>query len=101
MSSLLSKTRMLNKILQKSGTEPVVFEDICKLLSEVLECNVYIISRKGKILGYTFSKDFECEIMKEKVIEDKRFPEDYNNKFLNINETLANLTNKGICVFRR
>ena len=48
MSSLLSKTRMLNKILQKSGTEPVAFEDICKLLSEVLECNVYIASRKGK-----------------------------------------------------
>ena len=57
MSSLLNKTRMLNKILQKSGTEPVVFDDICKLLSEVLHCNVYIISRKGKILGYNFSKD--------------------------------------------
>lgn len=25
MSSLLNKTRMLNKILQKSGTEPVAF----------------------------------------------------------------------------
>ena len=32
MSSLLSKTRMLNKILQKSGTEPVAFQDICTLL---------------------------------------------------------------------
>ena len=55
MTSLLSKTRMLNKILQKSGTEPVVFDDICNLLSDVLTCNVYIISRKGKILGYNFS----------------------------------------------
>ncbi|HCW74439.1 MAG TPA: GTP-sensing pleiotropic transcriptional regulator CodY, partial [Clostridiaceae bacterium] len=26
--SLLNKTRKLNKILQKSGTEPVVFDDI-------------------------------------------------------------------------
>ena len=36
MSSLLNKTRKLNKILQKGGTDPVVFDDICALLSEVL-----------------------------------------------------------------
>ena len=90
MSSLLSKTRMLNKILQKSGTEPVAFEDICKLLSEVLECNVYIASRKGKILGYTFAKDFECHVMKKKIMEERRFPADYNEKLLNITETISN-----------
>lgn len=99
MSTLLSKTRMLNKILQKSGTDPVGFEDICKLLSEVLACNVYISSRRGKILGYTFSEKFECEIMKCKVVEDRRFPEDYNNKLLNIQDTLSNLPNRGQCVF--
>ncbi|WP_125153744.1 GTP-sensing pleiotropic transcriptional regulator CodY [Clostridium rectalis] len=99
MSSLLNKTRKLNKILQKSGTEPVVFEDICKLLSEVLTCNVYILSKKGKILGYDFSTGFECEIVKEKIVPENRFPEFYNNKLLNIHETLANLTNNGKCVF--
>ena len=35
MSSLLKKTRMLNKILQKSGKDPVAFQDICRLLSDV------------------------------------------------------------------
>lgn len=100
MSSLLNKTRMLNKILQKSGTEPVAFQDICTLLSEVLECNAYIISKKGKVLGYTFGKDFECEAMKKKVIEDKRFPEDYNESLLEVTETLSNLPNEGRCVFQ-
>lgn len=99
MSSLLSKTRMLNRILQKTGTEPVVFDDICKLLSEVLACNVYILSRKGKILGYNLSSGFECETMKEKILPDMRFPEFYNTKLLNIHETLANATSHGICVF--
>ena len=98
MSSLLNKTRMLNKILQKSGAEPVVFEDICKLLSDVLVCNVYIASRKGKILGYTFSQDFDCQVMKKKVVDDRRFPADYNTRLLNTTETSANLNNKGICV---
>lgn len=99
MSTLLNKTRMLNKILQKSGAEPVVFNDICKLLSEVLMCNVYIVSRKGKILGYNFSGGFECDHVKEKVLSDMRFPDSYNGKLLNVHETLANLPNKGKCVF--
>ncbi|PRR84189.1 GTP-sensing pleiotropic transcriptional regulator CodY [Clostridium vincentii] len=98
MSSLLNKTRMLNKILQKSGAEPVVFEDICKLLSDVLACNVYMASRKGKILGHTFSENFNCEIMKKKVVDDRRFPADYNTRLLNTTETSANLKNKGMCV---
>ncbi|MGL5353307.1 MAG: GTP-sensing pleiotropic transcriptional regulator CodY [Clostridium sp.] len=99
MSSLLNKTRKLNKILQKSGTEAVAFEDICIILSEVLSCNVYVVSRKGKILGHSFSKEFECEIMKNHVVGEKRFPNEYNEKLLNVNETLANLNNKGLCVF--
>ncbi|HEY5525743.1 MAG TPA: GTP-sensing pleiotropic transcriptional regulator CodY [Clostridium sp.] len=98
MSSLLNKTRMLNKILQKSGAEPVVFEDICKLLSDVLVCNVYMASRKGKILGYTFSQDFDCQVMKKKVVDERRFPADYNTRLLNTTETSANLNNKGMCV---
>lgn len=99
MSSLLNKTRMLNKILQKTGTEPVVFDDICKLLSEVLNCNVYIISRRGKILGFNLSSGFECDTVKDKVLNEMRFPESYNNKLLNVHETLSNLTNQGECVF--
>ena len=90
---------MLNKILQKTGAEPVVFNDICKLLSNVLECNVYVISRKGKILGYNFSSGFECEIVKNYFISEMKFPELYNNKLLNSYETSANIHSNGTCFF--
>lgn len=100
MSTLLSKTRRLNKILQKTGTEPVVFGDICSLLGEVLECNVYIISRKGKILGYNLSSGFECAVLKQDIVANMKFPDFYNSKLLNTHETKANLTNKGKCVFK-
>ncbi|ABS33369.1 MULTISPECIES: GTP-sensing pleiotropic transcriptional regulator CodY [Clostridium] len=99
MSSLLDKTRMLNRILQKSGTEPVDFEDICDLLSDVLACNVYIISRKGKILGSKFYSGFECDEVREVVLKENRFPDFYNNKLLNVNETLSNSPNHDKCVF--
>lgn len=97
--SLLEKTRKLNRILQKSGSEPVVFNDICELLSEVLNCNVYIISRKGKVLGYNLSYGFECEKVKNQVVDNNRFPEEYNNTLLAVDETKANMASDGSCVF--
>lgn len=100
MSTLLNKTRMLNKILQKSGAEPVVFDDICKLLSDVLESNVYVISRKGKVLGYNLFGDFECEVIKDTVIKIMKFPKDYNSKLLTIHETHPNLVDEGKCILQ-
>lgn len=100
MSSLLEKTRMLNKILQKTGAEPVVFDDICKLLSEVLMCNVYIISKKGKVLGYDSSTGFDCDVVKDKTTDEMRFPDCYNEKLLRIVETVSNLPNNDEHVFK-
>ncbi|ABK60455.1 MULTISPECIES: GTP-sensing pleiotropic transcriptional regulator CodY [Clostridium] len=94
-SELLTKIRRLNKIIQKTGAEPVVFDDICHSLSEVLECNVYIISRKGKILGHRFFNGVECESIKEKVVSERKFPEKFNSKLLSINETISNIENNG------
>lgn len=98
MSTLLNKTRMFNKILQKSGTDPVDFDDICTLMSGILISNVYIVSRKGKVIGSSVSSGYECDIMNQKVFKDMRFPESYNNKLLNITEAVSNLSNKSICV---
>lgn len=99
MSILLNKTRKLNTILQKSGTEPVIFDDICNILSEVLECNVYVVSRKGKILGNNFSSGFECEKLKKEIIPTKKFPDSYNLKLLDCKETKANLKHTEFCTF--
>lgn len=99
MATLLEKTRALNKILQKSGTEPVMFTDICNILGDVMDCNVYVVSRKGKILGHRLVNEFECEILNDQILEHQKFPEDYNNKLLQITETRANLLTNGTCVF--
>lgn len=99
MKTLLEKTRMLNRIIQKSATEQVVFTDICNILSDVLNCNVYIVSRKGKILGYSLISNFECEILAKKVLSENKFPEYYNNELLQISETKSNLKASGKCVF--
>lgn len=99
MLTLLEKARKLNKMLQKSATEPVIFSDICNTLSKVLDCNVYIITKKGKILGYSLSDGFECEILNKKILAEQKLPEDYNNRILQITETKPNLKEHGYCVF--
>ena len=48
---LLDKTRKINKLLHNNNSTKVVFNDICRVLSDILESNILVISRKGKILG--------------------------------------------------
>ena len=62
MSTLLNKTRRLNKILQKSRTDAVAFYDICEVLSDVMDCNVYLVDKKGKILGYNFQENLNVKL---------------------------------------
>lgn len=48
---LLDKTRKINKLLHNNNSSKVVFNDICAVLTNILDSNVMVISRKGKVLG--------------------------------------------------
>jgi len=98
MSSLLEKTRKINRLLQRS--EIVEYDGISRVLSNVLGSNIYIINNKGKIFGYAFIDDFECDMMVDKVINVGEFPKHYLNWLMRLDETSANLRSKtGMCAF--
>ncbi len=48
---LLDKTRKIGKLLHNNNSSKVVFNDICKVMKDILLSNVLVISRKGKVLG--------------------------------------------------
>ena len=48
---LLDKTRKINKLLHNNNSSKVVFNDICEVLTEILNSNVFVVSKKGKVLG--------------------------------------------------
>ena len=48
---LLDKTRKINKLLHNNNSSKVVFNDICEVLKEILNSNILVISKKGKVLG--------------------------------------------------
>lgn len=89
--SLLQKTRRLNKIQQRSGYEQIQFDEVCKILAEDLDCNLYVISRKGRILGYDHALAFTPVEAYKNLLRDKTVPEDYNERLLGVTETVVNL----------
>ena len=48
---LLDKTRKINQLLHNNNAGKVVFNDICNVLTNIMDSNVLVISRKGKVLG--------------------------------------------------
>ncbi len=48
---LLDKTRKIGKLLHNNNSSKVVFNDICQVLTDILESSVLVISKKGKVLG--------------------------------------------------
>lgn len=48
---LLDKTRKIGKLLHNNNSSKVVFNDICKVMQDILCSNVLVISKKGKLLG--------------------------------------------------
>ena len=65
---LLDKTRKINKLLHNNNSSKVVFNDICAVLSEILDSNILVISKKGKVLGVGLREGVE-EI--KELIEDQ------------------------------
>ena len=68
---LLEKTRKINKLLQRG--EKVEYNAIARLLRDVIGANIYIVGRKGGVKGSALQDDFECDIMREQVLDVKNF----------------------------
>ncbi len=57
---LLDKTRKIGKLLHNNNSSKVVFNDICKVMKDILVSNVLVISKKGKVLGVGYAEEVDC-----------------------------------------
>ncbi len=87
---LLGKTRKINAMLQKAAGKPVNFKEMAETLCEVIESNVFVVSRRGKLLGIAVKQQIENARMKD-MLEARQFPEEYTQSLFNIQETSSNL----------
>lgn len=88
---LLDKTRKINKLLHNNNSHKVVFNDICEVLSEILESNILVISKKGKVLGVKNRDDIKeiKELIKDTV--GGYIDQLLNERLLNILSTKENV----------
>lgn len=88
---LLDKTRKINKLLHNNNSSKVIFNDICDVLTDILDSNVLVVSKKGKVLGRS-----KCEGVPyiEELIEKevgKHIDYHLNERFLLILSTKENV----------
>jgi transcriptional pleiotropic repressor len=77
-------------MLQKAAGKPVNFKEMAETLCEVIESNVFVVSRRGKLLGIAVKQQIENARMKD-MLEARQFPEEYTQSLFNIQETSSNL----------
>ncbi len=99
---LLEKTRSMGRLVQRLAGQPEEFRQIARGLGDLIGANVYIVDTRGRILGYSLAEGFECDILKEDVLLDERFPAEYSEGLLRRDETYPNVTQEDhTCIFRR
>lgn len=88
--TLIMKTRKLNRLLQQNGGHPVNFSEMAEVLRELVEANVYVISRKGKILGCSLADPVAAAEHTADFPENKRVSEELNELLNRVSETSGN-----------
>ena len=88
---LLDKTRKINKLLHNNSSSKVVFNDICEVLTSILESDILVISKKGKVLGSSECKG--VDVIKELIVDKVGgfIDPDLNERLLGILSTKENV----------
>jgi len=81
---LLRKMNKLSQILQNEGGA-IDFSDLAGTLRDCIgDCSVYVVSRKGKLLGYALVGDFDRTAFDEEWVDSGYLPDDLANNLLKV-----------------
>lgn len=95
MKTLLEKTRRVNRMLQKSAGTHVNFNEMAHVLSELLSADVYVASRKGKMLGSALITHTNDENL-----QGATLPDDFNLRLMKLDETTPNTAQGKLSVLK-
>lgn len=89
---MLEKIRKLNWVLQESSSGMFSVDDLCEILSDLMDANVYIVNRKGKVIGVHYKIRSDSATITDPETGMEKFPNEYNEALLKVKETQINLT---------
>ena len=94
MKTLLEKTRQINELLQQNNAfdsaTDLPYDKMAIILGDILNCNTYIISQEGALLGFTEKHDVNNARVKNMFLE-KQFPKSYTDMADRLAVTEANI----------
>lgn len=91
VKDILSKIRKLNWVLQESPTGAFSFDELCNILSDMMDANVYIANLRGKVIGVHYKIKSDSSTITDPETGIEKFPNEYNEALLKVTSTEANL----------
>ena len=96
MASMLEKVRKLNWVLQEAPKGNFSFKDLCSILSQLMDSNVYVLDTDCVLLGADLTNAEDATITTDPETGMDMLPKEYAEKLAEVNETLANLQNEQV-----
>jgi transcriptional pleiotropic repressor len=98
--TLTERARMINRLLQHSGAQPVDFEEMAAVLGDAVGASVFVIGRSGKVLGHRVLDGAACVFGPTGVVTVGEVGEAMNRRLLEIQEERINdQSAAGRCLF--
>ena len=91
-NDLLTRVRKLNWVLSESTAGFVSFEELCNIMYELIQGNVYIMNKRGKVLAAKFDEGAEEPLVYDEEKKEYVLPKEFYDKYLELDETRENLT---------
>lgn len=91
---LLNKIRKLNWVLQESPMGAFSFDELCAILGEIMEANVFIVNLRGKVIG-AHGEGYGIDMLEDDSESgNKKFSKKYSEALLRITSTKANISSE-------
>ncbi|AQP52946.1 GTP-sensing pleiotropic transcriptional regulator CodY [Vagococcus penaei] len=95
MESLLSKTRMINELLQREdmmiANSELPYSQMAATLGDILDCNVYIVDKKGSVKGFIVVHQVNNERVQQMLVA-QQLPTEYIMNISLLTMTKENIT---------
>ncbi len=98
-ADILTRVRKLNWVLTESTTGYISFEELCNIIYDLVQANVYIMNKRGKVLAAKFDKGEEAPLVFDVETGKYILPKKYHDKYLEVTETRENIDGDAIMEF--
>jgi transcriptional pleiotropic repressor len=98
---LLEKIRKLNWVLQESTSGVFSFNDLCAIMSDLMDSNIYIVNKHGKVIGVHYKIRSDSMTINDLETGIEKLPQEYSEALLRVKETEYNMTDEeSLAIFK-